>query len=118
MCTTRVEGDFWRYTVYNLNGLRVKSYLANKPPLSFCIAKILNIFHLSKKRPLKSFTEEQFFFFLMYKANDILDFRETTIPILRQILPICMTLISRFCNLEFTNVVTLKPILHKNQTFP
>ena len=29
-----------------------------------------------------------------------------------------MTLISRFCNLEFTNVVPLKPILLKNQTFP
>lgn len=48
----------------------------------------------------------------------MLDFRVTTIPILRQILPICMTLISRFCNLEFTIVVPLKPILHKNQTFP
>lgn len=39
-------------------------------------------------------------------------------PILRQILPICMTLISHFCNLEFTNIIPLKPILLKNQTFP
>lgn len=44
--------------------------------------------------------------------------RETNIPILRQLLPICMTLISRFCNLEFTIVVPRKPILLKNQTFP
>ena len=118
MCTTSVMEDSQRYTFYNLNGLRVKPYFAKQAPFSFCIAKILNIFQKSKKRPQKSFTEEQFFFFLVYKANDILDFRVTIMPILRQILPICMTLISRFCNLEFTNVVPLKPILHKNQTFP
>ena len=46
------------------------------------------------------------------------DYRETAIPILSQSLPICMVMISRFCNLEFTNVVPLKPILRKNQTFP
>ena len=118
MCTTSIMGNSQRYTVCNLNGLRVKPYFAKQAPFSFCIAKIQNIFQKSKKRPLKSFTEEQFFFFLMYKANDILDFRETDIPTLRQILPICITLISRFCNSEFTNVVPLKPILHKNQTFP
>ena len=118
MCTTSIKGSSQRYTICNLNGLRVKPYFIKQVPFLICIAKILNIFQKSKKRPLKSFTEEQIFFFLMYKANDILYFWETTIPILRQILPICMTLISRFCNLEFTNVVPLKPILLKNQTFP
>ena len=119
MCTTSIMEDSQRYTICNLNGLHVKPYFCQtSPPFSFCIAKILNIFQKSKKRPLKSFTEEQFFFFLMYKANQILYFWENTIPILRQILPICMTLISRFCNLEFANAVPLKPILLKNQTFP
>ena len=119
MCTTSIMEDSQRYTICNLNGLRVKPYFCQtSPPFSFCTAKIQNIFQLSKKRPLKSIIEEQFFFFLVYKANDILYFRETTIPILRQMLPICMALISRFCNLEFANVVPLKHILLKNQTFP
>ena len=119
MCTTSIMEDSQRYTICNLNGLRVKPYFCQtSPPFSFCTAKIQIIFQKSKKRPLKSITEEQIFFFLMYKANKIPYFRETTIPILRQMLPICMTLISRFCNLEFANVVPLKPILLKNQTFP
>ena len=118
MCTTSIMEDSQRYTICNLNGLRVKPYFCQtSPPFSFCTAKIQNIFQMSKKRPLKSFTEEQIFFFLMYKANDMLYYWETTIPILRHIFPIYMTLISRFCNLEFTIVVPLKPILLKNQTF-
>lgn len=99
MCTTSIMGSSQRYTVCNLNGLRVKPYFAKQAPFSFCTAKILNIFQKSKKRPLKSFKEEQIFFFLMYKANKMPYYRETDIPTLRQLLPIYMALISRFCNL-------------------
>lgn len=71
MCTTSIKGIASSTQFCNLNGLHVKPYFIKQAPFLICTAKIQNIFHLSKKRPQKSITEEQIFFFLVYKANDI-----------------------------------------------